>query len=120
MTEATLSPELVTSLAVLITALAGLIVALRGQVGAAITQATVKATQADVATHGATIEQVRVQTDGAAAAQADSIAALEALVRDMHAVILALAPTVPPVAPATAPPVAPATPPVPSLLKPVA
>ena len=75
-----ISPELIASLAVLITALTGLILALRGQAGVIATQKAVVDTQSQVSAHGATIDKVLTQTNGAAAAQSDRMTVLEGVV----------------------------------------
>src|ERR1035437_5080790 len=80
-----ISPELIASLAVLITALTGLVLALRGQAAQTVTQKAAVDTQAQVTAHGATIDKVLTQTNGAAAAASDRITALETLVHQVLA-----------------------------------
>jgi hypothetical protein len=83
MSDVYISPELVASLAVLITALTGLILALRGQVAAATTQQVVADTQTAVTAHGAVMDKVLSQTNGAMAAQSDRMTVLEGIVAQL-------------------------------------
>ena len=80
MSDVYISPELIASLAVLVTALTGLILALRGQVAAAKTQQVVANTQTAVTAHGAVMDKVLNQTNGAMTAQSDRMTALETIV----------------------------------------
>src|ERR1035437_7886781 len=80
MSDVYISPELIASLAVLLTALTGLVLALRGQAAQTVTQKAVVDTQSQVSAHGATIDKVLTQTNGAAAAASDRITVLERLV----------------------------------------
>ena len=102
MSDVYISPELIASLAVLLTALTGLVLALRGQAAQTVTQKAAVDTNNQVSAHGAVMDRVLTQTNGAAAAQSDRMTALETIVAQ-----LAIAqPSVAPVAP-----VGPASPP---------
>ena len=97
MSDVSISPELITSLAVLLTALTGLVLALRGQAAQTVTQKVAVDTNTQVTAHGATIDKVLKQTNGAMAAQSDRLTALETIVAQ-----LAIAqPTPPPTPPKT-------------------
>ena len=85
MSDVYISPELIASLAVLLTALTGLVLALRGQAAQTVTQKAAVDTQAQVSAHGATIDKVLTQTNGAAAAASDRITMLEGLVQQVLA-----------------------------------
>ena len=115
MKDVVLSPELVASIAVLITAITGLILALRGQAAQAVTAKAVLGTQAQVTAHGATIDTVLKNTNGAATAAEAHISNLEHLLYDMHTLVMAMMPATvavapPPVTPPSPAPVAPAVP----------
>src|ERR1035437_8671907 len=83
MSDVYISPELVASLAVLITALTGLVLAMRGQKAVNATQKTVDETQTAVAAHGAVMDKVLNQTNGAMAAQSDRMTTLEGVVAQL-------------------------------------
>ena len=83
MSDVYISPELIASLAVLVTALTGLILALRGQKAVAVTQKSVADTQTAVTAHGAVMDKVLSQTNGAMAAQSDRMTALEGIVAQL-------------------------------------
>ena len=92
MSDVYISPELIASLAVLVTALTGLILALRGQKAVNATQTKVADTQTAVVAHGAVMDKVLNQTNGAMVAQSDRMTVLEGIVAQ-----LAIAqPTTPP------------------------
>ncbi len=78
-----ISPELIASLAVLITALTGLILAIRGQAAVTKTQQVVADTKTVVTEHGAIMDKVLTQTNGAAAAASDRITVLEGIVAQL-------------------------------------
>jgi hypothetical protein len=83
MSDVYISPELIASLAVLLTALTGLILALRGQAAVTKTQQVVADTQTAVTNHGAVMDRVLTQTNGAAAATSNRITALETIVAQL-------------------------------------
>ena len=108
MSDVYISPELIASLAVLLTALTGLVLALRGQAAQTVTQKAVVDTQSQVSAHGATIDKVLTQTNGAAAAASDRITVLERLVGQVLQGATIPQPPVAPEPPAAPSPQAPA------------
>jgi molybdopterin biosynthesis enzyme MoaB len=102
MSDVYISPELIASLAVLITAMTGLILAIRGMSAVTVTQKAVASTQTAVVAHGAVMEKVLKQTNGAAAAASDRMTVLEGIVAQLAIAHAPLPPT-PPVTPGPGP-----------------